>query len=123
MRKVSPNCIVSAAVMPEPGMMDYYYGQDVSEMSKYLDVIVPMAYKGNYGKNTEWIKYVTSAFNLESNGAQIWTGLQAYKSDSNVVKLSTSALLKDAKAAIEGGAKGVVLFRIGVTHYLNFNKV
>lgn len=122
-RKVSPNCIVSAAVMPEPGMMDYYYGQDVSEMSKYLDVIVPMAYKGNYGKNTEWIKYVTSAFNLESNGAQIWTGLQAYKSDDNVVKLSTSQLLKDAKASIAGGAKGVVLFRIGVTHYLNFNKV
>ena len=69
------------------------------------------------------IEYVTSAFNLESNGAQIWTGLQAYKSDDNVVKLSTSQLLKDAKASIAGGAKGVVLFRIGVTHYLNFNKV
>lgn len=122
-RKVRPNCIISAAVMPEPGMMDYYYGQDVSQMSKYLDVIVPMAYKGNYGKNTEWIKYVTSAFKLESNGAQIWTGLQAYKSDDNVVKLSASQLLKDAKAAVSGGAKGVVLFRIGVTHYLNFNKV
>lgn len=122
-RKVSPNCILSASVMPEPGMVDYYYGQNVEYMSKYLDVITPMAYKGNYGKNTEWITYVTAAFKLESNGAQIWTGLQTYKSDTNPAKLTSSTLLKDAKAAMSGGAKGVVLFRIGLTKYLNFNKV
>ena len=122
-RKVKPNCIISAAVMPEPGMMEYYYGQDISTMSKYLDVIVPMAYKGNYAKSTSWITYVTNSFALESNGAQVWTGLQAYQSDDHVVRLSHSALLKDAKSAVSGGAKGVVLFRIGVTNLLNFNKV
>ena len=31
--------------------------------------------------------------------------------------------LDGVAAAIEGGAKGVVLFRIGVTNLLNFNKV
>ena len=41
----------------------------------------------------------------------------------NPKKLSHSTLLKDAKAAMEGGAKGVVLFRIGVSRYLNFKKV
>lgn len=122
-RKVRPNCIISAAVMPEPGMMEYYYGQDIPTMTKYLDVIIPMAYKGNYGKSTSWIKYVTNSFVLQSNGAQVWTGLQAYKSDSNVVRLSAAVLLKDAKAAMSGGAKGVVLFRIGVTNLLDFNKV
>lgn len=122
-RKVRPNCIISAAVMPEPGMMEYYYGQDISTMSKYLDVIIPMAYKGNYAKSTSWITYVTNSFALESNGAQVWTGLQAYQSDDHVVRLSHSALLKDAKSAMSGGAKGVVLFRIGVTNLLNFNKV
>lgn len=122
-RKVNPNCIISAAVMPEPDMMLYYYGQDIPTMSKYLDVIVPMAYKGNYKKNTAWIQEVTSVFAGQSNGAQIWTGLQAYQSDDNVKRLSHSELLKDARASMKGGAKGVVLFRIGVTNLLDFNKV
>ena len=113
-RKVKPNCIISAAVMPEPGMTEYYYGQDISTMSKYLDVIIPMAYKGNYVKKTSWITYVTKAFVLESNSAQVWTGIQAYKSDDNPKLLPSSELLKDAKAAKSGGAKGVVL---------NFNRV
>ncbi len=122
-RKVRPNCIISAAVMPEPGMTEYYYGQDISTMSKYLDVILPMAYKGNYVKKTSWITYVTKAFVLESNSAQIWTGIQTYKSDDNPKLLPSSQLLKDAKAAKSGGAKGVVLFRYGYTKLLNFNKV
>ena len=35
--------------MPEGSSNSYYYGQDYSQMSKYLDFIVPMIYKGNYG--------------------------------------------------------------------------
>ena len=120
---VKSNCIVSVAVMPEPSMMLYYYGQDIPTMSKYVDAILPMVYKGNYHKDTSWIKSVTNTFVKQSNGAQIWTGLQAYKSDSNAAKLPVSELLKDAKSAKAGGAAGVVLFRIGVSHYLNFNKV
>lgn len=122
-RKVQPKCILSASVMPEPGATELYYGQDIPTMSKYLDVIVPMAYKGNYVKTSSWIKYVTNSFVLESNGAQIWTGIQGYKSDSNPKVLSTSQLLKDAKAAKSGGAKGVLIFRIGITKLLDFNKV
>lgn len=122
-RKAKPNCIISAAIMPEPGMTEYYYGQDIPTMTKYLDVIVPMAYKGNYGKNTEWLKYVSNSFVQDSSGAQVWCGLQAYKSDNDITRLSHAQLLKDAKACMDGGAKGVVLFRIGVTNLLNFYKV
>lgn len=122
-RKINSNCILSASVMPEPHAMEYYYGQDIPTMTKYLDAIVIMAYKGNYKKGTDWINDVTAAFVKQSNGAQVWTGLQAYQSDSNVVRLSHSELLKDAKAAMAGGAKGVVLFRIGITYLLDFNKV
>ena len=121
--KIKPNCIVSAAIMPEPKMMTKYYGQDVSTFSKYTDALLPMVYKGNYKKDRPWITSVTKEFVKQSNGAQIWTGLQSYHSDSNPKKLSHSTLLKDAKAAMEGGAKGVVLFRIGVSRYLNFKKV
>ncbi len=121
--KIKPNCIVSAAVMPEPSMMHYYYGQDISKMGKYLDVIVPMTYKGNYGQKTSWITQVISTFKKQSQSAVIWAGLQTYHSDDNVKKLTHAQLLKDAKAAKSGGATGSVLFRIGITHYLNFKKV
>ena len=121
--KVRPNCIVSAALMPEPSMMTYYYGQDVSSMSKYSDALIPMVYKGNYHQTRSWITSVTKKFTEQSNGAQIWTGLQSYHSDDNVKKLSQKTLLKDARAAMNGGAKGVILFRIGISCNFNFKKV
>ena len=121
--KIKPNCIVSAAVMPEPSMMHYYYGQDIAKMGRYLDVIVPMTYKGNYHQKTSWITSVVSTFKEQSKSAVIWAGLQTYQSDDNVKKLTHAQLLKDAKAAKEGGATGSILFRIGITHYLNFKKV
>lgn len=121
--KVRPNSIVSVAVMPEPSAMIYYYGQDISTMSKYVDMILPMVYKGNYGQPRGWIQSVTSEFVKQSNGAQIWTGLQSYRSDDDVTPLSHDELLKDAKAAKAGGAKGIILFKLGLSHYLNFNKV
>lgn len=117
---VNSKLIVSAAVMPEINSNKKYYGQDIPTLSKYLDMIVPMVYKGNYGTGRSWIKSTTAAFVKQSNGAKILTGLQAYKSDSDVTKLSSNELFKDAKAAMEGGASGVVSFRWGVSSYINF---
>lgn len=122
-RKIKSKIIVSAAIMPEPKMMHYYYGQDVPTMSKYMDTLIPMVYKGNYHKPRSWIKSVTKTFVKQSNGAQIWTGLQSYHSDHNAKKLSHKTLLKDAKATKEGGAKGVMLFRIGISCNFNFKNV
>lgn len=121
--KIKPNCIVSAAVMPEPSMMSYYYGQDIPTISKYVDVIVPMTYKGNYGQKSTWITKVVKTFKKQSRSAVIWAGLQTYHSDDNVKKLSYSQLMKDARAAKAGGATGSILFRVGITKYLNFKKV
>ena len=119
--KVNSKLIVSAAVMPEVSSNKYYYGQDIPTLSKYLDVIVPMIYKGNYEAGTSWIKSTTAAFVKQSNGAKIWTGLQAYRSDDDVTKLSSTELYKDAKAAMEGGAAGVISFRWGVSNYIKFH--
>lgn len=121
--KVNPNCILSVALMPEPSMMKYYYGQDVSTLSKYTDALLPMVYKGNYHQTRGWVTSVTKAYVKDSNGAQIWTGLQSYHSDNNVRKLSQKSLVKDSKAAMKGGAKGVILFRIGISCNFNFKKV
>lgn len=121
--KVSKKLIVSAAVMPEPSSMKRYYAQDIPTMSKYLDVIVPMVYKGNYHAGSNWIKSVTKTFSKQSKKAKIWTGLQTYKSDSSLKKLSAKELMGDADAAALGGAYGVILFRYGLFNYINFNEV
>jgi len=121
--KVSKKLIVSAAVMPEPSGMKTYYAQDIPTMSKYLDAILPMVYKGNYHAGTKWIKSVTKAFVKQSKKAKIWTGLQTYKSDSKLNKLSAKELMGDADAAALGGAYGVILFRYGLINYINFNEV
>ena len=120
LHKQSSSIIVSAAVMPEPNSMKYYYGQDIPTMSKYLDVIVPMIYKGNYGASSSWIKTTTEAFIKMSNGAQVWSGLQGYYSDSNVKKLPVSSMKKDADNAIAGGASGVIVFRYSLFNLIDF---
>lgn len=121
--KVNKKLIVSAAVMPEPSSMKKYYAQDIPTMSKYLDVIVPMVYKGNYHAGTNWIKQVTKTFAKQSKKAKIWTGLQTYKSDAKLNKLSAKELMGDADAAALGGAYGVIMFRYGLLNYINFNEV
>lgn len=120
-KSVNPNCLLSAAVMPEPGMMIYYYGQDIPTISKYLDILVPMVYKGNYGKNTAWIQETTRWFVENSNGAQVWTGLQTYRSDNDITLLGYNELFNDAQAALNGGARGITMFRWGLVNHINFN--
>ncbi len=122
-KSVNPNCLVSAALMPEPSNMLYYDGQDYSTLTKYLDFVLPMVYKGNYEQNTQWIQSITKWFVDNSNGAQVWTGLQAYNSDEDVTRLSVSELSGDAQASLNGGASGVVMFRWGVTNFINFNNL
>ena len=120
-REINPNIILSAAVMPETTYNSYYYGQDITVLSTYLDAIVPMVYKGNYNNDRNWISSVTQWFVRNSEGAQIWIGLQTYGSDSNQVPISTSELFADAQAAMDAGANGVVMFRFGLTNFINFN--
>ena len=121
--KKNPRIITSAAVMGEPKGMKRHYAQDVPTISKYLDVLVPMVYKGNYRANSKWIKKTTKKFVKLSNGAQIWTGLQSYKSDRKTKKLSNKELRKDAISAKNGGASGIFLFRLGLSKNLDFNDI
>ena len=109
--------------MPEPDSNKYYYGQDIPTLSKYLDVLIPMIYKGNYGSGTSWIKSTTAKFVKMSKGAQVWTGIQSYRSDEDVTSLSSSELLKDYKAASSGGATGVVSFRWEISKLIDFDLI
>ena len=121
-RGVNPNCLISAAVMPEKNDA-YVYGQDIAVISKYLDIIVPMVYKGNYNSGTNWISSITQWFVETSNGAAVWVGLQTYVSDNDITKLPISELSKDAQTAYDAGAKGVMMFRWGLSNFIDFNKL
>ena len=120
---INSKLIVSAALMPETTSAAKYYGQDYAALSKSLDVVVPMVYKGNYKKDSSWITTTSKWYVDNSKGADVWIGIQTYKSDADTTLLSTSELTTDINAAFSGGASGVVLFRYGISNSVNFNSL
>ena len=122
-KKVNPSLTVSATVMPEADMDAYYYGQDIEAIGKYVDVIVPMMYKGNYKENSDWIKNTTKWFVDNSGDAKVWIGLQTYQSDFNVTDLSADELINDGNYAFDNGAKGVIYFKWGMNQELDNKKI
>ncbi|WP_409199467.1 transglutaminase domain-containing protein [Methanobrevibacter sp. DSM 116169] len=122
-KAVNSNLILSAAIMPETTSNPSVYGQDVLTLSKYLDVIVPMIYKGNYNAGTSWIASTTNWFVQNSGGAKVWVGLQGYVSDDDLTLLSAAELSNDAQIALNAGAAGSIIFRFGVSNIINFNNL
>ena len=114
-----PGIIVSASLMPEK-TSSYYYGQDYSVISKHMDAVLPMLYKGNYRASTKWIKTTTEWYVKNSKGAKVWSGIQTYKSDNKPKLLSKNALKTDARSALKGHADGVILFRYGYANSMDF---
>ncbi|OWT33866.1 hypothetical protein BGI41_00250 [Methanobrevibacter sp. 87.7] len=115
-KEINSNMKVAAIIMPETSSNAYYYGQDSDQLGNIVDIIMPMVYKGNYQEDDAWIKSTTNYFKSHSGNADVWTVLQSYDSDSNIVKLSSSVLSTDSQYALDGGADGVAYFR-----YLYFN--
>ncbi|WP_295722769.1 transglutaminase domain-containing protein [uncultured Methanobrevibacter sp.] len=122
-KAIDKNILVSAALMPEKGDSITYYGQNSAQLGKYLDILVPMAYKGNYAASSSWIKSVAQYYAKHSAKAQVWIALQSYKSDSDTTKLSASALKTDAQNAINGGAQGVVFFRYALSNLFDVSSI
>ncbi|WP_405303326.1 putative glycoside hydrolase, partial [Methanobrevibacter sp.] len=120
---INPNILVSAALMPEPSVSVYYYGQDYSKLSSYLDLVLPMVYKGNYKSGTSWISSTTKWYVDNSKGAKVWTTLQSYRSDDDPTKLPISELNNDIKTVLNAKASGVILFRYGLSNIPNFNNL
>lgn len=118
---VNSNLIVSGSLMPEPTSAISAYGQNLADLTRYLEVITPMVYKGNYNAGTSWITTTTKYYVSNSNGASVWVGLQSYKSDSDLTALSASELSTDVKTVYDAGANGVAIFRYGLTSYVDFN--
>lgn len=111
-KKQNPTIILSGALMidevnnnKEDG---YYYGQDYSEMAKYLDVIVPMIYTDS----PEFIKHtlVNISQDVTGTGVQIWPAIATYSVENNTF-LDYTHLDNSIQASLVGGSQGYVLFR------------
>lgn len=118
---ISPKISVSAALMPECSINGYYYGQDYAALSKYLDFLVPMIYKGNYNQDTAWIG-TTTKWIVEHSSKPVVAGLQVYESDSNIKKLSAAEINQDIESATSNGSSGYALFRYGLVDKAFFNQ-
>ena len=106
--------LLSSTLMPEGSSNAYYYGQDYSQLSKYLDFLSPMIYVGNYNKPASWICTTVKYIESQSTGKPVVAILQSYVSDSNPTPMSTSQLNLDIKTAVDAGSKGYELFRYGL---------
>ena len=109
---------LSCAVMPETETK-YYYGQDIEVLGSLCDAVLPMQYKGNYGAGSSWLASTTKLFSEMSN---VWSGLQAYRSDDDPTILSSDELSDDISTCMSNGACGVLLFRYGLSPVINFPK-
>jgi hypothetical protein len=109
-----PYIYLSAALMPELGSNAYYYGQDYGQLAKYLDMLIPMVYKGNYNQKTSWIGTCTKYIVQKAGGKPVIIGLQTYRSDKNPVAIPLDELNSDINMAKNNGAKGYVLFKYGL---------
>lgn len=115
---IPENTLLTCAVMPETETK-YYYGQDIKALAEIVDAIIPMQYKGNYNAGTSWLASTTKTFSTIAN---IWSGLQSYKSDNDTTLLSVDELNNDIKTCLDNGATGVVLFRYGLSNNVDFNQ-
>lgn len=119
-RQVNPNLTVSLAIMPIYNNLERIYGIDYPTISRYFDVIIPMAYYSNFKKDRDWIRSTTQTYIANSNGALIWTGLQSYVSDNDLTHLSVAQVNGDIAAALDAGALGTIIFRYGVSENIDF---
>ena len=121
-RKINRELVISADLMAKMENANRHYAQDYSFFSQYMDVVIPMIYKGNAGQPATWITSTTKWYVENSKGAIVWAGLQTYKSDDDITILPINEMYDDAAAAIKGGADGLVLFRWGLTNYIDFDQ-
>lgn len=107
--KLDDKLTLSVTVMPEREGMKYY-GQDPNALSWYADVIIPMAYTGNYNESSTWITDISSYFKQAAMWSNVCIGIQTYVSDTNQTPLSATQLRENYKAGLDGGADGIALF-------------
>jgi len=116
--------IVSAAMVTADNAM-FYFGQDPAQMGKYIDILIPMAYKStpNRTYDSGWIVGKCQEFTSVTD-AQVWAGIQTYthySGSQNVKGMTAEEVLADAEAISRSGCSGLVLFRYALGEFPDVN--
>ena len=118
--------VLSAALMAEDEQSDiYYYGQNMYEMGKYMDILMPMIYRYqengiSYGDS--WCQKMASMFAGNNGIAECWAGMQTYEyPGGKIAGLSASRIQSDIDVFKDTKAKGIVLFRYGYGDFPDVN--
>ena len=123
-REINPNLNISAALMPEIEHLKTWYGDDYEALSERLDAVLPMIYVANFRQNATCVKETTQWFTDNSKGAEVWTGLQGYTVNDPYERYISpspqSQISIEIKSAQEGGSKGALIFRYGITEDIDF---
>ncbi len=108
------SAVLSAAIMPEDVSTAVIYGQDVSQMTQYLEFITPMTYTHNYNTQPDWVGSQTAWF-LDNvvPGTEVWAGIQTR--DDLGIYMSVSEMDACIQSAIDNGAQGVAYFVYPIT--------
>ena len=109
-----PHILLSAALMPENSVNDYYYGQNYTDLAGILNFLSPEIYVGNYGETTSWIGSTMQYINNAADGTPVVAIIQTYESDSNPTPLSSNLLDLQIQTALLNGSYGYELFRYGL---------
>ncbi len=80
-------------------------GQDLEGFSDIADFLIPNTYHINYLRSADWVGDGVGALKALGAGS-VWPGIQAYDIEPREIR-------KAIRAARDGGADGVVLFRYG----------
>ncbi len=113
--------IMSAALMGESGAQKYY-GQDPEQMTRYIDILMPMAYISSYGYSPTKNVSVANWFadGAHKNGKESWHGFSTY--DGNSKGLSADVLDGQIVNIVDNSrADGIALFRYGIGEYPDMN--
>lgn len=112
LKGLNKDLVLSAAVMGEKGSQNSY-GQDVAQMSQYLDAFLPMAYISSYGYLPSVNADIATWFKTKAGSDKVWHGISTY--DSSSKGLSAERIYGDCKNIADNSkADGVALFRYGI---------
>ncbi len=114
-KSVRKNVVLSAALMPEGGDIDFnnnafamvHYGQRYADFGELCDMVIPMTYHLEWGKKAQWIIDVFKGTKeVVQPGVKVLMGIQGF--DIDPVEFQ-----KAIYAARQAGADGFVVFRYG----------
>ena len=101
--------LLSAVLLPRTFSDPFEHGQDVTAMTSYLNMVIPLTFTHRYLENPVWVGEQIKNFHARLvHGCRIWPGLQLLDDDKNLMTPLEMQQIVDF--AIHNGASGIVLY-------------